>query len=103
MLDALYDPQTSGGLLIAAPAADVDEFARRPHAEGRIVPLSGACARRSRAVLPSALFASPHVYVTVCRSLERLFRKEFAMSTKIEVNAMGDAPPAARPSRRSKL
>ena len=32
MLDALYDPQTSGGLLIAAPAADVDELACRLHA-----------------------------------------------------------------------
>ena len=60
---------------------------------GASLPLLGACARRSRAVLPSALFASPHVYVTVYRSLERFFRKDFAMSTKIEVNAMGDACP----------
>ena len=41
MLDALYDPQTSGGLLIAAPAADVDELARRLHAEGRIAAVIG--------------------------------------------------------------
>lgn len=41
MLDALYDPQTSGGLLIAAPAADVDELARRLHAEGRIAAVVG--------------------------------------------------------------
>ena len=44
MLDALYDPQTSGGLLIAAPAADVDELARRLHAEGRVAATIGrAC------------------------------------------------------------
>ena len=42
MLDALYDPQTSGGLLIAAPAADVDELARRLHAEGRVGPPQSA-------------------------------------------------------------
>ena len=41
MLDALYDPQTSGGLLIAAPAADVDELARRLRAEGRIAAVVG--------------------------------------------------------------
>ena len=41
MLDALYDPQTSGGLLIAAPAADVDELARRLHAEGRVAATIG--------------------------------------------------------------
>ena len=41
MLDALYDPQTSGGLLIAAPDADVDELARRLHAEGRIAAVVG--------------------------------------------------------------
>ncbi len=41
MLDALYDPQTSGGLLIAAPAADVDELARRLDAEGRIAAVVG--------------------------------------------------------------
>ena len=41
MLDALYDPQTSGGLLIAEPAADVDELARRLHAEGRIASVVG--------------------------------------------------------------
>ena len=41
MLDALYDPQTSGGLLIAAPAADVDELAHRLHAEGRIAAVVG--------------------------------------------------------------
>ena len=41
MLDALYDPQTSGGLLIAAPAADVDELARRLHAQGRIAAAVG--------------------------------------------------------------
>ena len=41
MLDALYDPQTSGGLLIAAPAADVDELACRLHAEGRIAAVVG--------------------------------------------------------------
>ena len=41
MLDALYDPQTSGGLLIAAPAADVDELARRLHAEGCIAAAVG--------------------------------------------------------------
>lgn len=41
MLDSLYDPQTSGGLLIAAPAADVDELARRLHAEGRIAAVVG--------------------------------------------------------------
>lgn len=41
MLDALYDPQTSGGLLIAAPAADVDELARRLHAEGRVAAVVG--------------------------------------------------------------
>lgn len=41
MLDALYDPQTSGGLLIAAPAADVDELAHRLHAEGRIAAVIG--------------------------------------------------------------
>lgn len=41
MLDALYDPQTSGGLLIAASAADVDELARRLHAEGRIAAVVG--------------------------------------------------------------
>ena len=41
MLDALYDPQTSGGLLIAAPAADVDGLARRLHAEGRIAAVVG--------------------------------------------------------------
>ena len=41
MLDALYDPQTSGGLLIAASAADVEELARRLHAEGRIAAVVG--------------------------------------------------------------
>lgn len=41
MLDALYDPQTSGGLLIAAPAADVDELAHRLHAEDRIAAVIG--------------------------------------------------------------
>ena len=41
MLDALYDPQTSGGLLIAASAADVDELARRLHAEGRVAATIG--------------------------------------------------------------
>ena len=41
MLDALYDPQTSGGLLIAAPAADVDELARRLDAEGCIAAVIG--------------------------------------------------------------
>ncbi len=41
VLDALYDPQTSGGLLIAAPAADVDELARRLHAEGRVAATIG--------------------------------------------------------------
>ena len=41
MLDALYDPQTPGGLLIAAPAADVDELARRLHAEGRVAAVVG--------------------------------------------------------------
>ena len=41
MLDALYDPQTSGGLLIAAPAADVDELTRRLDAEGRIAAVVG--------------------------------------------------------------
>ena len=41
MLDALYDPQTSGGLLIAAPAADADELARRLHAEGRVAATIG--------------------------------------------------------------
>ena len=41
MLDTLYDPQTSGGLLIAAPAKDVDELARRLDAEGRIAAVVG--------------------------------------------------------------
>ena len=41
MLDALYDPQTSGGLLIAAHAADVDELARRLDAEGCIAAVVG--------------------------------------------------------------
>ena len=41
MLDALYDPQTSGGLLIAAPARDVDELARRLRTEGRIAVVVG--------------------------------------------------------------
>ena len=41
MLDALYDPQTSGGLLIAAPASDVDELACRLHNEDRIAAVIG--------------------------------------------------------------
>ena len=41
MLDALYDPQTSGGLLIAAGADEVEELARRLHAEGRIAVVVG--------------------------------------------------------------
>lgn len=41
MLDALYDPQTSGGLLIAASTRDVDELSRRLHAEGRIASVVG--------------------------------------------------------------
>ena len=41
MLDALYDPQTSGGLLIAASSPDVDELTRRLHAEGRITAVVG--------------------------------------------------------------
>lgn len=55
MLDALYDPQTSGGLLIAAPAADVDELARRLHAEGRIAAVVGRVCEPVQAVLPFAL------------------------------------------------
>ena len=46
MLDALYDPQTSGGLLIAASAADVEELARRLHAEGRIAAVVGRVCER---------------------------------------------------------
>ena len=41
MLDALYDPQTSGGLLIAAAADEVEELTRRLHAEGRIAAVVG--------------------------------------------------------------
>ena len=101
MLDALYDPQTSGGLLIAAPAADVDELARVCMPKDVSPPLSGACARRSRAVLPSALFASPHVYVTVYRSLERFLRKEILCLPRLK--SMPWAMPARCPSsRRSK-
>ena len=98
MLDALYDPQTSGGLLIAAPAADVDELARRLHAEGRIAAASVACASRCRAVLPFALFASPHVYVTVYRSLERSFERILLCLPRLK--SMPWAMPARCPSSR---
>ena len=69
MLDALYDPQTSGGLLIAA-----------------------ACASRCQAVLPSTLSVND-TFIELCTVLKRFIRKEFTMSTKIDVNAMGDACP----------
>lgn len=39
--DALFDPQTSGGLLIALPGADAEELCRRLHAEGHTAALMG--------------------------------------------------------------
>ena len=61
-------------------------------------PSSVACASRCQAVLPSTLFASPHVYVTVYRSLERFFRKEKLCLPKLK--SMLWAMPARCPSSR---
>lgn len=75
MLDALYDPQTSGGLLIAAPAADVDELARRLHAEGRIAAVVGRVCEPVQAVLPSTLSVND-TFIELCTVLKRFIRKE---------------------------
>jgi len=34
MVDILFDPQTSGGLLMAVPAADAEPLLKRMHREG---------------------------------------------------------------------
>ena len=39
--DALFDPQTSGGLLISLTPADADELCRRLHGEGRLAAIVG--------------------------------------------------------------
>ena len=39
--DALFDPQTSGGLLISLAPTDAEELCRRLHAEGRLAAIVG--------------------------------------------------------------
>ena len=39
--DALFDPQTSGGLLVSLAPADSEELCRRLHAEGRLAAVVG--------------------------------------------------------------
>ena len=92
MLDALYDPQTSGGLLIAAPAADVNELVRRLHAEGRIAAVVGRVRAGARRSCRSRC-ALVDIVKSAARILGRSHSKGKTMSTKIEVNAMGDACP----------
>ena len=81
------------GIIPAGSYRNQDFFGPRVAADEDL-----AFARRSRAVLPSALSASPHVYVTVYRSLERFFRKEKLCLPKLK--SMPWAMPARCPSSR---